>query len=177
MPRFLVLVLVGGVYAAAVQTVFLFPGDTPVPTVVWVAAFLGAFVALGLAIVTVRSARGRRGVPGVGASQSRLPRAARIGVLVTYTVAVLVVLVLTAAGVNDGPPGQPVVTSDGRYAVDNHGELTYVTRAVYRHAEEIGQRGFVGFALIFYLLSAVLIAFSVGWPTPVRPPKLDGAAG
>ena len=114
-PAALVVVLIGGVYAAAVQTVFLFPGDSPVPTLVWLPALLGALVALGLAVVTVRTARGRRGVSWVGASQSRLPRAARIGVLVTYTVAVLAVLVLTvAAGVNDVPPGQPVITSDGR---------------------------------------------------------------
>ena len=50
--------LLGGAYAAGVMVALLWPGSTPVPTPVWIVAFVGVFPAFGAGLLCFKVARG-----------------------------------------------------------------------------------------------------------------------
>jgi hypothetical protein len=154
-------VVVGGVYALGILVLLLRPGDTPVPDLVWILAFVGAFPAFGAGVISRRVTTGQR----ASTLTSSWPRTAVLRCMAVYVVAALTVLVLSLTR-QAVPAGQPVRTADGRYALDSHGDLTYVTRAEYEHALVGGQSFFVGGALVFYLAGAYLVTYSVTWSSP-----------
>jgi hypothetical protein len=80
-----------------------------------------------------------------------------LAALVALAVAALVLTVVVP--VPPVPPGQPEIV-DGQYALNNHGVVTPVSRQVYLHALEVGQRGFVGIALVFYLVAGLVVGMT-----------------
>jgi hypothetical protein len=152
------LAFVGVVYSAGVVGWLMLPGDRPVPTLVWVVAYLGLFPVFCTAVVIAnRQWRGRAGV-----ARSALKRPGLVVVVAIVTLAALMVtaLVLTAvAPLPEVPPGQPQIV-DGRHVLNNHGVVTSVSRQEYLRALEADQRGFAAFALFFYLLAALIIGMT-----------------
>lgn len=107
----------------------LLPGDRPVPTLVWLVAFLGWFPVFGSAVfIANRHWRGRAGL-----ARPALKRPGLVVAVAAVTLAALMViaLVLTAvAPLPEVPTRSPQIV-DGRYVVINHGRLTSVSRQEY----------------------------------------------
>jgi len=174
-------VLVGGAYAAGVMVALLWPGDTPVSLPVWLLAFIGAFPAFGAGLISFKVARGRTAAPGWRRTfpPPRAPAPARSAALPRWLVlgapavlaAVAVTMLVLAVTAGPPPPGQPIVTDDGRYALNNHGVLTYVGYDEWVRALELGQRLFVGLALVFYTVAAFAVAAAIGLRTPRPRPQ------
>jgi hypothetical protein len=152
------LAFVGTIYSAGVVGWLLLPGDRPVPTVVWLVAFLGLFPVFGSAVFFAnRHWRGRAELARPALKRPGLVVVVAIGTLVALMVTALVLTVV--APLPEVPPGQPQIV-DGRYVLNNHGTVTSVSRQEYLRALEAGQRGFAALALLFYQLAALIIGMT-----------------
>jgi hypothetical protein len=165
------LAFVGASYSAGVLGWLFLPGDRPVPDPIWVAAFLGLFPVYGAAVVYA-SRRWRR-PSAVAADPPAVKRTDRtvIGVVSVLVALGVVVLILTAAGsFGDVPPGDPGI-QDGQYVLNNHGEVTPISHEEYLEYSEASQRGFVGIALLFYLVAGVITAIAATRPGSGHRPR------
>lgn len=155
--------LAGAAYTASVFGWLLFTADEPVPTPLWVLAYIGVFPVGAAAVLKARMLWSRRmSSAAVEASTAlRHPARAVISIIAVIAVLALVALIATALGPGtDAPPGQPEIV-DGRYVLNNHGDITAISRVEYLHYTEAGQRGFLAGALIFYLVAALIVAMTV----------------
>jgi hypothetical protein len=158
-------VLGTGTYATVVLFVLALPGDNPAPGYVWGLAFGAMFPTHLAAILSVKAARSGRRL------SMPWPRRAVIAVVAAYELIGLAALVVTVVTTPTGMlDGQPVALSDGRYALNNHGVFTDLTHAEYLRYLEVGERGFVGFALLFGLISTALVAGSLEYRSDSGPP-------
>lgn len=152
------LAFVGAFYSAGVVGWLLLPGDRPVPALVWLVAFLGSFPVFGSALFVAR--RDWRGGVGTGRPALKRPGVVVVGVVVTLAALVVTALVLTVvAPLPEVPPGQPEIVH-GRYVLNNHGNMTPISRQEYLRVLEAGQRVFAAFALLFYLLAALIVGIT-----------------
>jgi hypothetical protein len=81
--------------------------------------------------------------------------------------AVFVLNVATTKG--PVPPGQPEQVGPTQFVLNNHGVTKPITREEYLLLAEVGQRGFVGMSLIFYLVSTLMLAASAHDSRPAPP--------
>jgi hypothetical protein len=152
------LAFVGATYSAGVVGWLLLPGDRPVPISVWSVAILGCFPVFGSALFVAR--RQWRVGAGTGGPALKRPNAVVVGVIVTFAALVVTALVLTVvAPLPEVPPGQPQIV-DGRYVLNNHGNVTPISRQEYLRALEAGQLGSAGIAPFFYLSAALIIGIT-----------------
>ena len=155
--------IVGAAFAASVNSWLLLPGLRPVPTPIWVIAFVGMFPVVGSSLVLAKVYWLREvGRTDTGPTQRRSPQQARqrsstianiLTVLFLAWIAVVLILVFAAVSESPALSGVPD-TVDGQYVLNNHGTLTPISRHDYLLAMETGQMLFAAGAMVFYLLGA-----------------------
>jgi hypothetical protein len=157
------LAIIGAAYSGGLIGWLSLPGDRPVPTIVWITAFVGMFPVWGAALLGSRKRWSRPSVAAADVFASvRRPTDTVVGIMAVLVALAVLVLVLTCVGPWTAmPPGQPVIV-DGRYVLNNHGDITPISREEYLRYSEAGQRGFVGLALLFYLGAALIVAMTAG---------------
>lgn len=133
---------------------WLLSKDRPMPSLVWIVAFLWAVLSFGLAATI-----GRWGTPVVTptVAYSRIIVVALgvLGVLLIVTILVLMQLIPDPVL----PPGEALI-ENGRYIVDNHGSQTVISESVYNQSRVSDESGSTAVALVFSLVTAFSIAAS-----------------
>ena len=152
------LALSGAAYAAAILAWTTMYSDHPLPAAMDDSAFLGSFVAVGLAFIVVRKQRAGKLKPGLVRQQIRRPQVAEAVVLAAIVSVIVGALLLTAFGPDtEVVPGQPAIVG-GQYVQNNHGVVSPITREQYLRAQAGSQRMVAFGALIFYLVAAGVVA-------------------
>ncbi|MEV4512230.1 hypothetical protein AB0K00_25105 [Dactylosporangium sp. NPDC049525] len=149
--------LAGSMYSAGVAVWLLRPGFHPVPTPVWLSAFLGCFLLQAAAMTFGRNYWRRRPMGAGDGSMRRQSFVTRV--MFAGAVACIVVVLVLIARMPSAPalpPGAPEI-AQGQYVLNNHGSLTAVPRDVYLRAVEEGQTLFASFAMGFFLVAAVVV--------------------
>ncbi len=161
--------LVGAVFAiVAVATSFL-PNAPYVPMGMVMVLFVVVFPVYGAAFLremipfsrlqrAQRAAGTRKWWQGTDRGLMKqltapVPKPVRVGFVVLF-----VVLWLAMMSSSTGPAGQPS-THDGRYFLNNHGDVTEVSRSKYDDAVATSTRGFAAGAAAFYSLGFIMCLY------------------
>jgi hypothetical protein len=176
-------VLVAWTYAVAVNGWLQLPGDRALPVAIWMPAFVGVFpgFAAALGFLIVESPRLRQmtstGLVPVAVARLLLTSWRRRSTvdIVTVALPILVVatLVLLVHGTHpwDDLPGQPDIVN-GQYVLNNHGSLTPVSRQEYLRASEGVSEFFLAGAMVFYMVSGLVLGSWRQVGRPVAPAAL-----
>jgi hypothetical protein len=122
------------------------PWAQHLPSALFIPFFVLTFPLFGWSVWLLAVVRRPAGPRGAAADwMTSIPRAGRV--LVALAVAAAVAGGSTAASALGGQPEYDPTTH--RYDLDNHGNLTVVSRAVYLHAVAAQNRLFIGVTLVF----------------------------
>lgn len=149
------------------------PWAQHLPSALFVPFFVLVFPLFGWSVWLQTVARRPAGARRPSADWMKaIPRGGRI--LVALAAAAAVAGRSTAASALGGQPGYDPATH--RYVLDNHGNLTPVSRAAYLHALAVQNRLVLGVTLVFITV-ALGITMATGHGTGQRAPLSAGCGG
>jgi hypothetical protein len=175
----LVVALALGAFAFAIVVTTFLPGSPYVSDEIVGTLFVFVFPVLGAAIFreagTLQRSRSGRSTDtprrartdsgGLRRLLSRVPQPLRIGFHVFFFAMWLAALSSFVAG----PSGQPI-ERDGRYFLNDHGELTEISQDEYDHARSTWARTFAAVPAAFFATAALLSAYG-----PLLRPDAEAA--